>query len=85
MLSKEGELEKVIINFIDITDRKRAEKELEKYREHLVELVKEQTLELREKVTELERLNNAMVDREFRIKELRDQVEKYKTQIHTGE
>ncbi|MCD6389233.1 MAG: PAS domain S-box protein, partial [Desulfobulbaceae bacterium] len=59
----------------DITDRKRAEIELEKYQNHLESLVKEQTNKLEEKVTELERMNDVFVGREFRIKELRDRVE----------
>ena len=59
---------------VDLTERKKAEEELKKYREHLEELVKERTKELEEKNKELERFNNLFVDREFRIKELRDKV-----------
>ncbi|MCD6389231.1 MAG: PhnD/SsuA/transferrin family substrate-binding protein [Desulfobulbaceae bacterium] len=58
----------------DITERKQAEVELEKYKNHLESLVKEQTAELEEKVAELERMNDLFVGREFRIKELRDRV-----------
>jgi len=60
--------------FRDITERKKAEAELEKYQKHLETLVKEKTDELEEKVTELERMNDVFVGREFRIKELRDRV-----------
>ncbi|MCK4640787.1 MAG: response regulator [Candidatus Marinimicrobia bacterium] len=41
----------------DITERKRAEKELKKYHEHLEELVKERTNELENKTIELEQAN----------------------------
>jgi PAS domain S-box-containing protein len=41
----------------DITERKHAEDELKKYREHLEELVKERTGELEEKTVQLERAN----------------------------
>ena len=58
----------------EITDRKEAEEELKKYRDHLEELVKERTDELEEKVAELERMNDLFIGREFRIKELRDRV-----------
>ena len=65
----------------DITERKRAEEELQKHRDHIEEVVEERTRKLQEKVDELERFHAAAVDREFRIKELRDELEK--TQIHT--
>ncbi|MCD4790188.1 MAG: hypothetical protein K8R37_09335, partial [Bacteroidales bacterium] len=57
-----------------ITERKQAEEELKKYREHLEELVKERTKELEEKNKELEHMNSLFVGREFRIKELRDKI-----------
>lgn len=58
----------------DITERKQAENELEKHREHLEELVKERTVELEEKNKKLEEFNSLFVNREFRIKELKDKV-----------
>lgn len=58
----------------DITERKKTEEELEKYRKHLEKLVKERTNELEEKNKKLERFNNLFVGREFRIKELKERV-----------
>lgn len=66
---------------IDITARKQIEEELRLHREHLQELVKERTSELEEKNTELERFNDLFVGREFRIKELRDELKKMEKQI----
>ncbi|MBW2646438.1 MAG: hypothetical protein JRE23_09715 [Deltaproteobacteria bacterium] len=57
-----------------MTERKRAEEELNKYRDHLEDLVKERTGELEEKNSELERMNMLFVGREFRIKELKEKV-----------
>jgi len=66
----------------DITERKEAEKELKKHREHLEELVQERTIELNKlnedlihKNKELEEYNNLFVGREFRIKELKNKIE----------
>ena len=58
----------------DITDLKKVEDELSKHKMQLEALVKEQTMELEEKVMELERMNALFVGREFRIKELRDKI-----------
>ncbi|MBC8208902.1 MAG: response regulator [Desulfobulbaceae bacterium] len=58
----------------DITERKLFNAELEKHRQHLEELVKDRTAELEIKNAELQRFNKLFIDREFRIKELRDQV-----------
>lgn len=71
-----------LIHFIgfvsDITERKSTEQELKKHRENLEELVKERTIDLEEKNIELERFNNLFVDREIRIKELRNEIENLK-------
>jgi PAS domain S-box-containing protein len=65
----------------DITRRFKAEEELMKYQENLEELVKERTAELEnvnidlaEKNTDLLRMHQLFIGREFRIKELRDKV-----------
>lgn len=79
----------------DITERKKNEKELQKYREHLEELVQDRTEELDtaleeqktlneelfNKNEELERYNRLFVDREFRIKELRDKVKELEEKL----
>ena len=66
---------------VDITERKQAEEELKKHREQLEELVKERTQKLEEQNKELERLNHLFVNREFRIKELRDRVKELEGKI----
>lgn len=50
------------VSLTDITDRKQAEQELEKHREHLQQLVNEKTAELRVRVNEVEHMNKAMVN-----------------------
>lgn len=62
------------IVFIDITQRKRAEDELMQLKNHLEQQVQEKTVELQLQIAELERFHDATIEREFRIKELRDEL-----------
>lgn len=66
----------------DITERKKAENELIKLKNELEEKVQLQTKDLKEKIMTLERFHNATINREFRIKELRDEIKKLKA-LHT--
>jgi PAS domain S-box-containing protein len=72
------------IFFIDHTERHKAEVAIrESERRHKAELeneVKSKTQELRERIRELERFHQATIDREFRIKELRDEIERLKSE-----
>lgn len=63
---------------IDITDRKNAEEALIELKDSLEVSVKEKTKELQEQVAELERFHDATIDRELRMKELRDEIERLK-------
>ena len=58
----------------DITDRKKYEQKLKDYHDHLEDLIKIRTKDLEEKNEELKKYNKLFIGREFRIKELRDQV-----------
>jgi len=70
-----------IIALRTLSAHKQAEEELKKHRERLEELVKDRTTELKEKVVELERMNDLFVGREFRIKELRNRVKELELKI----
>lgn len=65
----------------DITKRKQAENELRKLKENLEDEVQEKTKELKERISELERFHEATIEREFRIKELRDEMEQLKKDL----
>lgn len=71
--------------FEDITERKEAQAELEKYRDQLQEQVKKRTAELEKKNQKLEEFNKLFIGREFRIKELRDKVADLKKQLEKYE
>lgn len=62
----------------DITLRKQAEEELRTLKDHLEKEVAEKTRELQGRIAELERFYDATVEREFRIKELRDEIDRMK-------
>ena len=57
-------------------ENKLAKEQIIKHRDHLEELVKKRTSEFEEKNKKLEKFNDLFVDREFRIKELKDKVKK---------
>ncbi|MEX2369684.1 MAG: PAS domain S-box protein [Bacteroidales bacterium] len=71
-ISSSGGLDFVILN--DISERKRVESELRKLKDNLAIQVEQKTAELMKRIGELERFHQATIDREFRIKELRDEL-----------
>jgi PAS domain S-box-containing protein len=80
--SKEGETMLFCLD-VDLSERRKMEEALRESKEKLEEMVDERTVELKERIAELERFHDAMIDREFRIKELKEEVERLKTQIRT--
>jgi len=68
----------------DITKQKDTEAALIKHREHLEDIVTKRTQKLEEQKLDLENMNRLFVGREFRIKELRDEVKKLKENNKIG-
>jgi len=77
----EKDWEKVYVAIVDITERKKVENELREHRDHLAELVEEKTAEIQKRYNELNHQFSVMVDREFRIKELRDEIKELKEKL----
>jgi len=71
----DGKVVRVQSSVRNVTRQKNTEIELARYRIQMEDLVKERTNELVAKNEELEKFNSLFVGREFRIKELRDQLE----------
>lgn len=59
----------------DITKSKQDEEELRLLKDNLQEEVNQKTRELNKRIDELERFQEATIEREFRIKELRNEIE----------
>ena len=68
----------------DITKIKQTEHELRRLKDDLEIQVEEKTRELQKRLAELERFHAATIEREFRIKELRDELYKLKGKDHEG-
>ncbi len=65
----------------DITERMQTEAELRTLKEKLEIQVHEKTKELHERVSELERFQEATINRELRMKELRDEIQRLKNAL----
>lgn len=80
-LNIESNNETILLAIEDNTERKQIEKEKEnkKQQENLEELVKERTKELEDTNNELERINELFVDRELRMKELKEKIKEFET------
>jgi len=74
VLDKNGKAVRIVGTHVDIT-------ELKQYREKLEELVLQRTQDLEEKNAELQRYNKLFIGREFRIKELREEVKALKRKL----
>lgn len=70
----EGNAVGAISSARDITERKKIEDELDKHRKYLEDIVKERTKTLEEQNEKLAKFNKLFVDRELRIKELKDRI-----------
>jgi PAS domain S-box-containing protein len=66
---------------LDITERKQAEVELKKHREHLQDIVHERTAALRATNDELNRFNRVMLGREMRVIELKQEVNALRSRL----
>ncbi len=73
-IEEDGKITSVLLVARDITERMRAEEELKKHREHLEELVRERTAELRRTV-------NLMAGREVRMAELKGVIRQLRAQL----
>lgn len=74
LLDQDGNVTAIIGVGRDITGRKKAEAKLLNWKEQLEVQVDIKTKELQERIKELQRFQDATIEREFRIKELRDEI-----------
>jgi len=76
-----GEIRNVIMMHEDITERKQAEEALHKTHDELEANVEERTKNLKEKTEKLQRMNTLFVNRELRMKELKEEINELKSKI----
>jgi len=88
ILNSENKITGYSHSIVNITKRKKAEIDLTLHHDHLEELVSARTVELQKMNTDLEEKNldlrnmhKLFIGREFRIKDLRDQVKNLKEQL----
>ncbi len=77
-IDAEGQIAGYVGTITDITERKKAEDELRKLKDDLEIQVAEKAKELKERVAELEKFHDATIDRELRMNELREEIERLK-------
>jgi PAS domain S-box-containing protein len=73
-LQQNGKTVEIIGTFQDITDRKQAEEEIRILNKELEQRVAQRTADLTAKTNELERINKVFVDRELRMRELKERI-----------
>ncbi|MFH1046128.1 MAG: PAS domain S-box protein [Candidatus Omnitrophota bacterium] len=73
-VDKENLEKGLIFSMIDNSDTRLAGETVKKLNEELEKKVRERTAQLQEKLSELERFRQATIDREFRMKELQDEI-----------
>jgi PAS domain S-box-containing protein len=73
-----GKLTEAVVSFIDFTERKEAQTELEKHRNHLETLVEKRTSELSTKNIELDKAIKVFVGRELKIRALEKEIKEFK-------
>lgn len=78
VFSADGELLKLEGIISDISDFKEAQEKISQLRDNLETEVAAKTRELQQRVAELERFHDATIERELRMKELRDEIERLK-------
>lgn len=78
VFSADGELLTLEGIISDISDFKEAQEKISQLRDNLETEVAAKTRELQQRVAELERFHDATIERELRMKELRDEIERLK-------
>ena len=79
--SEEKSVEQVLLTVEDITNQKKLEIDLVSEAKGLESLVTERTKNLEEKIAELEQFQRVTVDREIRMAELKQQIEKMRIKL----
>jgi len=81
----DGSIGGIVVYTEVTTKRKQVEEELRRLKENLEIQVEEKTTQLKERIAELEQFHDATIEREFRMKELREEIKRLKSQEAAGD
>ncbi|MCP4142807.1 MAG: PAS domain S-box protein [Chloroflexi bacterium] len=81
LYAEDGTVPRILAVVENITERKKAEQELNMYRDHLEELVEKRTAELKKKMDEQMTTFDLMIGREVRMSELKEAIKKLRAQL----
>ncbi|HAS84542.1 MAG TPA: hypothetical protein DCS23_00490 [Candidatus Yonathbacteria bacterium] len=79
-----GDVEHLLVMVEDITGRKELERKVAEHTEDLESNVNERTKSLQDKIDELERFQRLTVDREIRMTELKQEIEKMRAKLESS-
>ena len=79
-----GEVDHLLVMVEDITGRKELERKVTEHTEDLESNVNERTKTLQDKLNELERFQRLTVDREIRMTELKQEIEKMRVKLESS-
>ena len=79
---KNGKIIKIRGSFQDITEQKQAEKKIKELNETLEQKVIERTQDLEQKIKEIKRMNKLFINRELRMKELKQTISELEAKQH---
>jgi len=78
---EKGKPARMLGTVVDITEKKEIHRKMAEYTENLEMKIKERTKDLADRIEDLEKYNKLMIDRELKMVELKEEIEKFKKKL----